>query len=608
MPGGGINNVPGLSAVTSSLLTHTTTTSRTNNYGLHVICSSCQRFSVETTTTLARSDRGKSVIQERLQLGVVSFFRQRFVRSIKDMEHRQRNNLLRLIKANSDTWFGQHHQFAKLHSIDDYRSAVPLCRYPDVAKLVDRITAGEQHVLTSQPVTYLQTTSGTTTGNQKLFPSTVQYRKSVWLSLLASQGFLRQWLKEHQTLHGRGLMLSSTSPTGKTDSGIPYGFVTAGHAVTARHLWNWISNVPFAVTQIKDAETRRYLHWRFALEMEQMSFIGTTYPLPLLVFATMLYHSSERLIRDIANGTLDPGLALSNEQRQALEERLQPQPARATQLDILAQQEGGLRPRFVWPDLNWLYTVHGPVYQLYEAQLKDWYGQEFIWGMPYIAAEGIIGIPFEADSYRHLPTIDVSFLEFIAETSWGKDQPQTCLIRELQIGTRYEVVLSGWNGLYRYRLGDVVEPDVNVHDVPTLRVVSRRGGMLSIVSEKMTETMIVSAVIRCEQALQILFRDFIVDIDNTVIPARYRLWGELESTQANVTQIHTELDNSLCSINVIYSMLRNDREIGSPIVKLVPSGTFERYRLYRETGGSPPEQIKILHSMSQCPDFLKVFS
>jgi hypothetical protein len=49
------------------------------------------------------------------------------------------------------------------------------------------------------------------------------------------------------------------------------------------------------------------------------------------------------------------------------------------------------------------------------------------------------------------------FYEFIPFEEIDSPQPRVCLLHDLQIGKRYEMVITTDGGLRRYRLGDVIE-------------------------------------------------------------------------------------------------------------------------------------------------------
>jgi hypothetical protein len=317
------------------------------------------------------------------------------------------------------------------------------------------------------------------------------------------------------------------------------------------------------------------------------------------ISAQLLFKHSADLVRDLADGTLTADLPLSATERAALTAHLRPDRQRAIELTRIIEGEGGLIPRLVWPNLGWLFSAHGPAFAPYQTALSRAYAHQFMWGMPYLASEGIVGIPYIANSYSHLPAVAASFLEFIPEKDWTSSQPHTVLIAELEPRHRYDVVLTSWNGFYRYRLGDLVEVDGEFRGVPTLRIISRLKTVLSVSWEKTTEEHVIQAMTASVRECGIEFVDFVVDIDTSPVPARYRLWIEPASVIRDVQELGKALDAHLCRSNPSYAEVRRNTEVGAPIVRLLPAGTFEKFRQYRQRNGTPPEQIKVLHSISE---------
>lgn len=233
------------------------------------------------------------------------------------------------------------------------------------------------------------------------------------------------------------------------------------------------------------------------------------------------------------------------------------------------------------------------------------YGHRAVWGTQYGSSEGLVGIPHD-DTDAHVPAVATSFLEFIPEEDWYGESPQTRLVTELDPGGRYEVVLTGWNGMYRHQLGDVVEVCGAFGGVPTFRVVSRRAGMLSAAREKTTEAQVVEAVTACATSLGAPLVDFVVDIDRSADPAGYRMWAEPAQRIGKPASLGAAFDAGLRSANPAYGPLRDRGEIGSPIVRLLPRETFRRFRRQREQAGGPAEQLKILHSSTD-PAYVALF-
>lgn len=530
---------------------------------------------------------------------IAQYFRAKFVRSLSDVPTTQTSTLLAIITANADSEFGRNHGFGAIRTVHDYQAAVPITIYSAIEPLVDRVRHGEQNVLTCEPAQYFQVTSGASGGKQKLIPSTSTFQKKVWTLVLASQGFLHETVSQlHLKTDGRGLMFVSTIPMGETEGGIPFSGVSTTHARKSRRVWKWFSAVPYQIATIPDADARRYVNWLFALRNPELAYVYSTYMVSLLTCGAMLTNHQDKLFRDLADGTIDAEWDISRNQRQALGSLLKANPKRAAELRKIAEAPGGLTPKSVWPNLGWIFTVYGATFQNYESQLSDWYSYRFIWGLPYIACEGILGIPYVANSYSHLPPITATFLEFIAENNWDDPEPPTCLLQDLEVGSQYEVVLTSWNGFYRYRIGDIVAVDGKFNGVPTYKVVSRRQSLLSVVWEKTTESQAVKAVGLCEQTIGIRIVDFVIDVDQSVVPPRYRLWAECSDPDCNFdhNRVNQLLDQYLSQINPNYELLRAQGEIGAPTSKSVGIGSFDRFRRRRESEGVPAEQVKILHA------------
>src|SRR6266581_3137541 len=85
---------------------------------------------------------------------------------------RTQQKLLRgLLSRNADCACGRAHDFASIRSYEEFVSRVPLMNGDDLGPWIERIRCGETRGLTSEPVTHLIPTSGST-GARKLIPYT----------------------------------------------------------------------------------------------------------------------------------------------------------------------------------------------------------------------------------------------------------------------------------------------------------------------------------------------------------------------------------------------------------------------------------------------------
>jgi len=135
----------------------------------------------------------------------------------------QAAKLLKLVRANQGSSFGNDHNFKNILSVQDFQSAVPVRDYEGHRPYIDRSTGGEKKVLTeAEPLMYA-TTSGTT-GLPKYIPVTPGYMEEFRLASIVSGYHL---LKNYPAIAG-GVSLSVASPAkeGETPGGTPYGAIS----------------------------------------------------------------------------------------------------------------------------------------------------------------------------------------------------------------------------------------------------------------------------------------------------------------------------------------------------------------------------------------------
>ena len=174
----------------------------------------------------------------------------RFRRAIHRVREEQEQILRRLLHCESD--FAKQHDFSLLKTVRDYQHAVPLRRYEDFEPWIDRIAAGEENVLTTEPVTLLQPTSGSS-GATKLIPYTASLQREF-------QRGIRAWIAD-LFLHDPRLMFgpaywSVSPPTAplKTKGGIPIGFDD-----DSAYVGGWQRRIVQAVTVTKPTKDVRLI-------------------------------------------------------------------------------------------------------------------------------------------------------------------------------------------------------------------------------------------------------------------------------------------------------------------------------------------------------------
>jgi len=94
---------------------------------------------------------------------------QKLLEALSDPGAAQTHLLMSILERNTETRFGVSHDFSRIRSIADYRSAVPVRSYDGFSDDIALIAQGENNVLTRDPVIAFEQTGGTSSGG-KLVP------------------------------------------------------------------------------------------------------------------------------------------------------------------------------------------------------------------------------------------------------------------------------------------------------------------------------------------------------------------------------------------------------------------------------------------------------
>ena len=105
-----------------------------------------------------------------------------------------------------------------------------------------------------------------------------------------------------------------------------------------------------------------------------------------------------------------------------------------------------------------------------------------------LATEAMVSVPITAAGGPVLAARS-HFFEFLPQ---GEDSA-TLLAHELTEGETYEVVVTTGGGLYRYRLGDLVEVVSHHRRLPVLRFLGRADKVSDLVGEKLSEAFVAAS-------------------------------------------------------------------------------------------------------------------
>jgi hypothetical protein len=536
-----------------------------------------------------------SLLTLALRLGA-SARQARFQQGTERPDAAQAGVLKRLLAQNADTEFGRAHGFATIGSAAEYARQVPIRDYEAFRPWVQRVLAGEGHILTAETPAAFATTSGTT-GLPKLVPVT-----PTWEAELA--GLMRLWMLAALSAHPRCfdhavLTLVSPAVESRTGDGRPVGALSGMAYQRIPWLLRRQYAVPYAAHLIPDPDLRYFVTMRLSLA-RPVSTIATPNATSLIRLADAAARHSEAIVRGVHDGTLgiptelEPALGrLGGPALDAIGGRLRPDPARARALELAAGAAGRLTPGACWPELGLIACWLGGAAGHHARRLPDHYGDVPLRDLGLVASEGRMTVPREDGTPAGTLAVDTTFFEFIPEERIDEPAPPVLLAHELDDGGRYYVLLSGANGLYRYDINDVVEVRGFHGKTPRIAFVRKGRDMVSIAGEKLHLNHLQAAIAEAEDETKLSvwqFR-FIPDVDAWRYDVLVELSGGYGGPGAVRVFLHA-VDAALGRLNREYAAKRASRRLGRPRLWLMQPGWAERQWRADIRGGKRDAQHK----------------
>ena len=426
----------------------------------------------------------------------------RGIRALDRMEETSRRGneismetLMRLIRENEDTEYGKKYGFRQIRSYADYAARVPLSGYEDYEPYIDRMLfLGRKNLITAEDVVYFARTSGTS-GASKMIPCTQSF-----LDILFDTVFLRAFaLCEKSCREKTGEGMPDCKGINLMESGIRYTRFGAAAGAISETL-----NVPEdtrfynalpeeLIYPVVDFD-RRHLKMLFALKERHLSFLMSTFSSTLYDMITYLRHAWRVLCDDLEAGRINADIQVEPKLRARLEEKLTPDPERAAEVRrIMAEHEQGAFIPLLWPDLKLAATVGTAAFAPFISKLRQSLGPAVaVDHLGYVCSEAAVAAALKEDDPEYMLLPFGGFYEFIPVEEGAGDTP--LLMDQLEIGKEYELVITNLSGFYRYRLGDVVRVTGYHNECPMLVFAYRKNQLISMYGEKVSETVLHTAV------------------------------------------------------------------------------------------------------------------
>lgn len=535
----------------------------------------------------------------------------------KDAERVQRETLKKILEENGSAEYLQSLGLNGRTDIESFRACVPLVTHQDLEPYIRRIVDGDSSpILTGKPITTISLSSGTTQGKPKFIPFNDELMENTLQIYRTSFAFRN---REFPLENGRALQFLYSSKQFKTEGGLAAGTATTNVFRNSMFKKGMkaiqsISCSPDEVIFGSDFHQSLYCHLLCGLIFrDEVQFISSTFAHSIMYAFSTFEQVWEELCNDIRTGVLSSRINVLST-RTAMSKLLKPNPELA---DLIYKKCSslsnwyGLIPELL-PNAKYIYGIMTGSMEPYLKKLRHYAGGLPLLSADYGASEGWIGanvnpkLPPELATYAVLPNI--GYFEFIPlgeniedqdhnnmESSFLRMEPKPVGLTEVKIGEEYEVIVTNFAGLYRYRLGDVVKVIGFHNSTPEIKFVCRRNLLLTINIDKNTEKDLQLSVeaagkLLSEEKLDVV--DFSSHVDLSTDPGHYVIFWEIsgEASQEVLQECCNCLDKSFVDAGYVSS--RKVNSIGALELRVVRRGTFQKILDHYLGLGSAVSQFK----------------
>lgn len=542
----------------------------------------------------------------------------------RDAGRVQRETLKKILEENGAAEYLQELGLGGRTDVGSFRSCVPLVTHKDLEPYIQRIVDGDHYpILTGKPVTSISLSSGTTQGKPKFVPFNEELVQSTMQIYRTSFAFRN---RTSPIGNGKALQFIYSSKQFKTKGGLTATTATTNvyRSAQFKHTMKDMQSQccsPDEVIFGPDFHQSLYCHLLCGLiYSNEVQFVFSTFAHSIVHAFRTFELVWEELCADIREGVLSSRITVPSI-RAAVSRLLRPNPELA---DSIYNKCVGLSSWYgvipeLWPNAKYVYGIMTGSMEPYLKKLRHYAGHLPLMSADYGSSEGWIGanvepeLPPEKATFAVLPNI--GYFEFIPLREKPEDQGleknaidyefqelEPIGLTEVKIGEEYEIVVTTFAGLYRYRLGDVVRVAGFHNSTPKLQFVCRRSLLLSVNIDKNTERDLQIAV---EEASKLLAAeklevvDFSSYVDMSTDPGHYVIFWELSggAKEEVLSSCCDSLDRAF--VDPGYTGQRKVQAIGPLELRIVRKGTFQKILDHYLSLGAAVSQFKTPRCIGQ---------
>ncbi|KAG7571860.1 GH3 family [Arabidopsis suecica] len=544
----------------------------------------------------------------------------RFIEEMtRNVDFVQKKVIREILRRNSETEYLKRFGLKGFTDRKAFKTKVPVVTYDDLKPEIQRIANGDRSmILSSHPITEFLTSSGTSAGERKLMPTIeedMDRRQLLYSLLMPVMNLYVPGLDK-----GKALYFLFVKTESKTPGGLPARPVLTSYYKSEQFKrrpydpYN-VYTSPNEAILCPDSSQSMYTQMLCGLLMRhEVLRLGAVFASGLLRAIGFLQTNWKELANDISTGTLSSRISDPAIKESMSKILTKPDQELADFITSVCGQDNnweGIITK-IWPNTKYLDVIVTGAMAQYIPMLEYYSG-----GLPmactmYASSESYFGInlkpmckPSEV-SYTIMP--NMAYFEFLPhEVPTGKSE--LVELADVEVGKEYELVITTYAGLNRYRVGDILQVTGFYNSAPQFKFVRRKNVLLSIESDKTDEAELQKAVENAsvllgEQGTRVI--EYTSYAETKTIPGHYVIyWELLVKDQTNppndevMARCCLEMEESL---NSVYRQSRvADKSIGPLEIRVVKNGTFEELMDYAISRGASINQYKVPRCVSFTP-------
>jgi hypothetical protein len=471
----------------------------------------------------------------------------------------QREVLQELVTSAQYTEFGRRHHFSSLFNVRDFKAAIPVHEYNDLKTYIERMMGGEQDVLWNTPIHWFAKSSGTTSDKSKFIPISNESLEDCHYK--ASKDVLcmyYQYKPDSKLLTGKGLVIGGSHSINPVNNEAHYGDLSAVLFQNSPFWAHWLRTPDLSIALMNEWESKIEKIAEATIK-EMVTSVSGVPTWTLVLFRRILEITGKSTISE------------------------------------------------VWPELE-LYLHGGVSFTPYWEQFQKLIGKSIHYLEMYNASEGFFAAQeHPGDEGMLLFTDHGIFYEFMPVSEYGKIEPKTLGLHQVEVGKNYAPVISTTGGLWRYLVGDTVQ------FTSTFPFRIKVSGRLKHYINAFGEEVIVDntdkaialackktgAVVNDYTAAPVYFSDTCNGAHEWLI--------EFEISPESLETFISELDNALKSVNSDYEAKRHKSiALRMPVVHALQKGTFNEWLRKKEKLGGQHKVPRLSNERTLLEEILRL--